>query len=59
MNSKHWRLIAYVGLMWLIVSTGIFRLRYPCLTETELFLHIPEALVLMTMAPDPCIARSL
>lgn len=32
--------------LWLIASTFIFRLRHPWATETEIFLHLPDAIML-------------
>ena len=34
------------ALIWLAISTMIFRFRHPWATETETFLHIPDAFML-------------
>jgi hypothetical protein len=35
--------------LWIIVSSMIFRFRHPWATDTELFLHIPNAFMLETI----------
>lgn len=44
MKALRWTIGVCVA--WLAISTTIFRFRHPWATETELFLHIPEALML-------------
>jgi hypothetical protein len=34
------------ALLWLGISTMIFRFRHPWATETETFMHIPDAFML-------------
>ena len=39
--------VAFVlAALWLAISTVIFRFRHPWATETETFLHIPDAFML-------------
>jgi len=34
------------ALLWVAISTMIFRFRHPWATETETFMHIPDAFLL-------------
>jgi len=38
--------VIVAALLWVAISTTIFRFRHPRATETEVFLHIPDALML-------------
>jgi hypothetical protein len=38
--------VIVAALLWVTISTMIFRFRHPWATETEIFLHIPDAFML-------------